>query len=514
MAGCLHPLETPNPESIAPELDPFSIPPFIDEIRFLFEGEQPLQTGLDPAAVEPHRVAVVTGSVFDRDGTPLADVVVGVLGHPELGVTATRADGQFDLVVNGGGSLTLAFQKANYVTAQRAVVVPWEDFVALETLHMVALDSHSTEIDLGGESSEMQVAVATPVVDEDGARTTVVLFPPGSQATMLLPSGDSVPLVNATVRATELTVGPNGLSAMPAPLPFASGYTYAVELSVDEAIAAGASSVEFDSPVIHYVENFLSFPVGEPVPTGYYDREQGVWLASDNGLVVEVGPIEVEDDDVTRALLILAETGEVASAEELVALGVTDPEREQLATLYDTGDTLWRVPIPHFSPWDCNWPYVVADGATNGPNRPLIKNKPGYDYNQDVICNSVVGVGNQSLGVPVPLAGVPFELNYQSDRASARDIARRIELDLLDEVPESLLRVDLEVTVSGQTLRESFSPTDDDAIDITWDGRDRYGRAVLGVRSAQVRVGYVYPAVYAPGWGAVQRQLFFPSNDN
>ena len=50
-------------------------------------------------------------------------------------------------------------------------------------------------------------------------------------------------------------------------------------------------------------------------------------------------------------------------------LTITLAERQNLATLYQAGQTLWRVPIPHFSPWDCNWPYGPPDGAV-GPNQP------------------------------------------------------------------------------------------------------------------------------------------------
>ena len=55
---------------------------------------------------------------------------------------------------------------------------------------------------------------------------------------------------------------------MPAPLPPTSGYTYALELTADEALAAGATHVTFDPPLAFYVENFLDFPVGEVVPAG------------------------------------------------------------------------------------------------------------------------------------------------------------------------------------------------------------------------------------------------------
>ena len=47
-------------------------------------------------------------------------------------------------------------------------------------------------------------------------------------------------------------------------------YTYAVELSADEAVAVavGATRVDLSEPAAFYVENFLGFPVGEPVPAG------------------------------------------------------------------------------------------------------------------------------------------------------------------------------------------------------------------------------------------------------
>ena len=57
---------------------------------------------------------------------------------------------------------------------------------------------------------------------------------------------------------------------MPGELPPSSGYTYAVELSADEALAAGAQEVRFSSPVPFYVENFVGFPVGSLVPAGFY----------------------------------------------------------------------------------------------------------------------------------------------------------------------------------------------------------------------------------------------------
>jgi len=44
----------------------------------------------------------------------------------------------------------------------------------------------------------------------------------------------------------------------------------------------------FTQAVPFYVENFLDFPVGIDVPSGYYDFALGAWVPSANGRVIEV----------------------------------------------------------------------------------------------------------------------------------------------------------------------------------------------------------------------------------
>ena len=134
--------------------------------------------------------------------------------------------------------------------------------------------------------------------DSDGSRRVIVLFPAGTTATMTLPDGSSQVLTTMHVRATEYTVGPNGPTAMPAILPGLSGYTYCVELSVDEAISAGAIAVVFSQPVVTYVENFLKFPVGTDIPVGIYDRSKAVWVPSANGRIVKIVSITAGMADV------------------------------------------------------------------------------------------------------------------------------------------------------------------------------------------------------------------------
>jgi hypothetical protein len=119
-------------------------------------------------------------------------------------------------------------------------------------------------------------------------------------------------------------VGEDGPNNMPGQLPANSAYTYAVELSADEAtVKVNGKDVMFDQPVVFYVENFLNFPVGIDVPVGYYDRDKGQWMPSDNGRIIKImsitdGKAEIDTDGDD-------------TADNDSSLGITDAERERLA---------------------------------------------------------------------------------------------------------------------------------------------------------------------------------------
>ena len=270
-----------------PPPPPTSTADFGASTAFLYTGPDAVQTGVAVGTIQPLRAAVVRGRVLATDSAPLAGVVVTVLGHPEFGRGTTRADGWFDMAVNGGGPLVVKYDKPGLLSVQRTVDVPWRDFEIVADVVLTALDANVTTIDLSA-AAPFQVARGTVQTDRDGTRQATLLFPQGVQATMRLANGPAQTLTSLDVRATEYTVGPTGPLAMPGTLPPTSAYTYAVELSIDQALAAGATRMDFTQVVPFYVENFLNFPVGMAVPTGYYDRERGVWIASDNGRVVRI----------------------------------------------------------------------------------------------------------------------------------------------------------------------------------------------------------------------------------
>jgi RHS repeat-associated protein len=473
----------PDPATIAPALPASVVTTMLEATRFLYTGSDPVQLGVTNGTIQAEQAAVVRGRVIARDGMALAGVDVRIPGHSEFGFTRSRADGRFDLAVNGGGLLTVRFQRTGYLPAQRQVNVPWQDYIQMEDVALVPLDPVVTPIDLSAATT-MQVARGSTAVDQDGTRKATLFFPQGTRATMTLPDGSSQPLTTLHVRATEYTVGPNGPKAMPAELPPTVGYTYCVELGVDEADAVGGKNITFDQPIPFYVENFLGFPVGGLVPVADYDKDRAEWVPSPNGRV-----IKILGQTAGLADLDVAGSNVVADAASLAALGITEAERARLAGLYTTGQTLWRAPIPHLSIWDINWGW--------GP--PLAAIFPSLfdwllpSFQPCEECQQSRQVHQEAL----PIAGTSCTLNHSSDRTEGYTAANTIEIPYSHtNVPSCTKRIDLIVNVNGREFTYSFTATPNGRFKFLWDGNDAYGRKVQGCQRVTMRVGFVYDGGY------------------
>jgi hypothetical protein len=288
-------------------------------------------------------VAVVRGTVLLRGGGPLADVRVDVFDHPELGSTLTRADGGFELAVNGGGQVVLQYAKEGHPVVHRAMDVPASAYTEAPDVALVRLDVFVTPIQANVVWA--QIARGGRGVDASGTRQVTMVFQPFTAATMAFPDGSTVPLVTSQVRATEYTVGPTGAQALPAELPPSSVYQYDVELSVDDAVLAGAQEMTFDPPVAVFVDEYRGFAVGQRLPVTFYDRSIAAWLPQEDGRVIAIV-------GVTAGAADLDVDGDGAADEAaLPALGVTRAERERLAALYPVpGKRLWRIPVGRFGP--------------------------------------------------------------------------------------------------------------------------------------------------------------------
>jgi RHS repeat-associated protein len=478
----------PDPATVAPPIN-LSIATTVDAgSAFLYTGANPIQTGVVPASLDPKRAAVLRGKVLDTNSAPLPGATITILDHPELGQTLSRADGMFDMVVNGGGPLTVNYRKPGFLPAQRQLKTPWQGFVVAPDVVLTPLDPFVTVVDLTS-AVPMQVVRGATVTDASGTRRATLMFPAGTTASMTLPGGGSSPLTRLTVRATEYTVGASGPRAMPGELPPTSSYTYAAEYSVDEAITANATGVTFSQPIVSYLENFVGFPVGWDVPKGLYDRRMGQWVAYTNGRVVKILSITGGAVD-----LDLDGSGVPASGPALAALGITTAERQTLASLYAIGQSLWRAPIEHFSSGDLNWGAGLPPGA-KPPNQPPPDDKPPPDSCKAK--SSIIECQGQALGEQVDVVGTPYTLNYRSNRVAGFKGANRLRISLSGaSVPASLQAIQLEVLVAGRIFTQSFPPTPNQSTTFVWDGQDAYGRTMQGQQLATVRVGYTYQGVY------------------
>jgi RHS repeat-associated protein len=483
----VRPAETlpPDPASLATPVDPTVVSDMSKSVQFLYTGPDAIQKNVQSGIIDARLVAVIRGRVVDADGAPLGGVRVSILDRSHFGFTLTRVDGMFDLAVNGGGPLNVVFAKSGWIAAQRRVTTPWRDYVVLDDVFMTSYDAASTVIQLGAPA--MQVARGSAVSDHDGARRATLLIPSGTTATIRTLTG-STQAASLTIRATEFSVGPNGPKRMPAALPPTSTYTYCVELSADEVVAANALGVTFSRPLAFYVDNFLGFPVGTSVPVGYYDRVKGAWIASENGVVLKVlsvnggtTTIDVNGDGI---------------ADEATELGVTIEERQQLAGTYQPGQTLWRAQITHFTPWDLNFSYIPPPGAT-APNQPQPTWFRGVEDPQ-TRCGSTIDCQNQVFGEALPIDGTPFALRYQSDHAPGYKAGNGVEIPLSGaQLPAPLKRIDVEVSVQGRVVRKSFPAAPNQTYHFSWDSLDAYGRDLQGMQVARIRVGYAYDGVYA-----------------
>ena len=96
-----------------------------DATSFLYTAPDPVHRDLDQDQLDAKRVSVIHGRVISSKGKGLRDVRVSIQDHPELGYSMSRSDGRYDLVVNGGATYVLRYQRQGYLEAARSVPTEW-----------------------------------------------------------------------------------------------------------------------------------------------------------------------------------------------------------------------------------------------------------------------------------------------------------------------------------------------------------------------------------------------------
>ncbi|XP_054594525.2 teneurin-2 isoform X1 [Nothobranchius furzeri] len=145
--------------------NPMSLPrvrSFYDRVKMLvgrdsthiIPGESPFNSSL---------ASLIRGQVLTTDGTPLVGVNVSFVNYPHYGYTLTRQDGMFDLIANGGASLTLRFERAPFLSQERTVWLPWSQFYAMDTLVLKTEENTIPGCDLSGFVRPDPLVIASPL---------------------------------------------------------------------------------------------------------------------------------------------------------------------------------------------------------------------------------------------------------------------------------------------------------------------------------------------------------------
>ncbi|XP_062332162.1 teneurin-3 isoform X4 [Osmerus eperlanus] len=135
---------------------------FYDHVSFLvgpggthvLPGDNPFNSSL---------ASIIRGQVVTGDGTPLIGVNVSFLHYPEYGYTVTRQDGMFDLLANGGASLTVSYERAPFPTMHRTVWIAWNVLYVLDTVVMKRDNNDIPSCYLTGLARPRPLLLATPL---------------------------------------------------------------------------------------------------------------------------------------------------------------------------------------------------------------------------------------------------------------------------------------------------------------------------------------------------------------
>lgn len=436
------------------------------------------------------RMIVITGLVTDFVGTPLAGVTTKFLDHPEYGTAATDETGHFSIPAEGGDTLTIVFQKENFLSSQRKVKTGHNDIVVAETISLIEPDPITTTFTFDDNPSTVITHKSTQVNDDFGSRSCSTVFRGNNRAYEVDPDGNILrELSTITTRSTEYTTP----ESMPAELPPRSAYTYCVELSVD-----GVKNVRFSDPIAIWVDNFLGFDVGEVIPAGFYNRNRGIWEPSDNGVVVKL--LDTDADTIVDALDAdgddqpddLNNNGSFTDE----VMGLEDSQQ------YIPEATYWRVETTHFTPGDWNFPSGTPQTAT----RPNSSFPPESDQNpagnQGCYGNytaSLVEERGRIVHEDMPIPGTDITLHYTSNKAEGYNTVITVPASG-ERVPDVLKRIEVTVNIAGTVQKQELLPEPDQVAEFFWDGLDYLGRPLQTPIPAHVTVGFVYDSIYySPG---------------
>ncbi|KAG1655399.1 Teneurin-m [Nymphon striatum] len=135
---------------------------FFQKMRFLIE-EESVQSYAGKKAFNDSRASVIRGQVISESGSGLVGIRVSVANDPKYGFTLTRKTGWFDLMVNGGGAVTLHFSRSPFKPRQQTVNVPWNEIIIIDQVTMT-VDEEIIETDKSSTCNDHNYDKMKPVV--------------------------------------------------------------------------------------------------------------------------------------------------------------------------------------------------------------------------------------------------------------------------------------------------------------------------------------------------------------
>ena len=294
---------------------------------------------------------------------------------------------------------------------------------------------------------------------------------------------------------------------MPADLPATSGYTYAAELAIDEADAAGADSVELTR---RRAPDARRGQLRRELHrrAGRHRRPDRRLRPHRRGVGAVTGRPRGQGDlrdrrpgrprhrrrrrQRRRRTTRRRSSSPTPSARR--SPRSTRPATSCSASRSRTsrrGTTTGRTRFPQ----GARRPRLGPDG------RPLPDGcaQPG---------SSTIGCEDQKLGESVDVAGTPYRLAYASDWEPGAG-NRSLDVAVTEStLPNGLLAVELVVEIAGQTIIRRYAdpaavpgsglpPITAGAVaHVVWDGRDGQGQPVIGSVPAHLTLNYYYRATY------------------
>ena len=409
------------------------------------------------------RFSVLTGFCTDSAGNPMPGVRVSILGKPGFGEAVTDSLGRYSLPVDGNNRYTLVMTKDGYLSAHRKTRVADNRIAVVDAAALIEPASVSTWIDFAGDTGRIFFHSGEAVSDTFGPRRLALTIP-FSEA--FADPGDII--------TTEYP----GAVALPAPLPPNTSLAYAAEIEVQNE-NSGTEDLSFGQPATAWVENFMGFSVGQPVPVGWYDRNEGVWIPKNNGRVVRL--LDTDNDGRVDGLDI---TGDQIP-DDLDGDGDTADETAGLSSgNLDIDATYCRFQVDSTGAWALAWPYAAIDAPAPSPDKPTC--------DQDIQNSDESTLIEQDIAIP----GTELFLHYSEARTPGYQPVVTIPVTG-ENVPDGVTAIRVRMTIAGRVFEETLPPEPEQIIRFTWDGRDYLGNEITGTTHADIAVVYVYDRNYA-----------------